>query len=95
MDTPAPVIVERSRWIAAPPDRVWAVLTEPRLIRRWMEVEPSLDDETPLQAGRRLAWRDASGRPYLVGTVIVCALQRRLVLELADASWSRPAAPGE
>lgn len=52
MDTPAPVIVEKSRWIEAPPERVWAALTQPRLIRRWMEVEPSLDADA-------LTWRDA------------------------------------
>jgi len=91
----SPVVLTIERQIPASASRVWAALTTPHLMRRWMLVPPCFASEAALRPGDRLEWHDDEDRPYLVGTVVTCEPEARLTVALQDRSWSRPAASGE
>lgn len=95
MSASPPLVVKTSHTVAAPARAVWAALTTPFLMQRWMLVPASVVPEAPLAPGSRIEWRDDAGEPYLAGTVTVCDPERRLTVELQDRSWPRPARAGE
>lgn len=95
MSACAPLLVKTSHAVAAPARTVWAALTTPALMQRWMLVPASVVPDAPLALGSRIEWRDDAGEPYLAGTVTVCEPERRLTVELQDRSWPRPAHAGE
>ncbi|MCA1925225.1 MAG: SRPBCC domain-containing protein [Thiobacillus sp.] len=95
MSPPAPLVLALQRTVAAPARAVWAALTTPAMMQRWMLVPASVVPDAPLAPGSRIEWRDDDGKPYLVGTVTVCEPARRLTVELQDRSWPRLARAGE
>jgi uncharacterized protein YndB with AHSA1/START domain len=91
-----PLIVRRSIDIAAEPSRVWEIIVSPALWPKWMKVRPALDPgQTAIDVGSEVQWKNEQGQTYLTGTVTTLDRESRLVLELADVSWPRSAAPGE
>ncbi|MFN3994877.1 MAG: SRPBCC domain-containing protein [Tabrizicola flagellatus] len=95
MTTPASAVLTSQQMVAAPASAVWAALTTPDLMQRWMLVPAAIVPNAPLAPGALVEWRDADQNPYLVGTVTACDAGRRLTVELQDRSWPRPARPGE
>ncbi len=95
MSAAAPLVAKTSHTVAAPARAVWAALTTPAMMQRWMLVPASVVPDAPLAPGSRIEWRDDAGEPYLVGTVTVCEPARRLTVDLQDRSWPRPARAGE
>jgi uncharacterized protein YndB with AHSA1/START domain len=89
------LVVKKSIAIGAPVAKVWQVITSPEAMKRWMLVEPDLDEDQPFGLGSKVRWKDETGKPYLVGTVVTFEPARNLVLELQDVSWKRPAGPRE
>lgn len=91
-----PLIVRRNIDIAAEPSRVWNIIVSPALWSKWMMVPPALEpDQTTIDIGSEVKWRNERSETYLTGTVTALDFERRLVLELDDVSWTRRAAPGE
>ncbi|MFO0683876.1 MAG: SRPBCC domain-containing protein [Sandaracinus sp.] len=75
--------------IAAPPDRVWAALTDPEALRRWMADEHApLEIELDPVVGGRAVFRRASPEPIEArGVVTALEPMRRLAYtHLADIS---------
>lgn len=95
MSAPVPLVLTSSCRVAAPAREVWVALTTPALMQRWMLVPASVVPDAPLMSGSRIEWRDAHQLPYLVGSVTVCEIGRRLMVELHDRSWPRQASEGE
>ena len=87
--------VKRSIEIKAPAAKVWQIITSPSAMKRWMLVEPKVDESRPLGLKSKIRWTDERGKPYLAGLVVRFETGRRLVLELADVSWRRRAKAGE
>lgn len=59
-------------------------------------VPPALEPgQTELGIGSQVQWKNERGETYLTGTVTTLDRERRVVLELDDASWQRRPAPGE
>lgn len=72
-----PFTLERS--YAAPPEKVWAHLTEPALMAQWFCPNPSLETACTLDVRPGGAWRCAMG-PYVVsGEYVEVAAPTRLV----------------
>ena len=91
-----PLIVRRSIDIAAEPSRVWDIIVSPALWPKWMMVPPALEpDQTAIDIGSKVKWKNEHGETYLTGTVTTLDRESCLVLELDDVSWTRSAAPGE
>ncbi len=91
-----PLIARRSIDIAAAPSRVWDIIVSPALWPKWMMVPPALEpDQTAIDIGSEVKWKNEHDRTYLTGTVTTLDRESRLVLELDDVSWTRSAAPGE
>ena len=86
--------VHKTIVIHKPVHDVWSVIVSPDRMKDWMLVAPEIDD-APIELGSKVKWLDESGTPYLTGTVTVFRPHSRLVLELDDVSWTRPARPGE
>lgn len=95
MSAPVPLVLTSSCRVAAPARAVWAALTTPALMQRWMLVPASVVPDAPLLPGSRIEWRDSHQMPYLVGTVTVCEPVHRLMMELQDRSWLRQARAGD
>jgi uncharacterized protein YndB with AHSA1/START domain len=94
--TNEPLIARRNIDIAAEPSRVWDIIVSPALWSKWMMVPPALEpDQTTINIGSKVKWRNEHGETYLTGTVTTLDPERCLVLELDDVSWTRRAAPGE
>ena len=91
-----PLIVRRNIDIAAEPSSVWNIIVSPALWPKWMMVPPALEpDQTTIDIGSKVKWKNEHGETYLTGTVTTLDRERCLVLELDDVSWTRSAAPGE
>jgi uncharacterized protein YndB with AHSA1/START domain len=91
-----PLIVRRNIDIAAKASRVWEIIVSPAFWSKWMMVPPALEpDQTTIDIGSKVKWRNEHGETYLTGTVTTLDRESRLVLELDDVSWTRKAAPGE
>ena len=91
-----PLIARRSIDIAAAPSKVWDVIVSPALWPEWMMVPPALEpDQTAIDIGSKVKWKNEDGETYLTGTVTTLDRESCLVLELDDVSWPRSAAPGE
>jgi uncharacterized protein YndB with AHSA1/START domain len=70
--------------IAAPPARVWAVLTEPGFTRQYMFGCEAVTDWRP---GSPLDWRgtwEGEARTFVVGHVVACEPPRHLAYTTAD-----------
>jgi uncharacterized protein YndB with AHSA1/START domain len=94
--TNEPLIVRRNIDIAAKPSKVWNIIVSPALWSKWMKVPPALEpDQTAIDIGSKVKWRNEHGETYLTGTVTTLDRESCFVLELHDVSWTRPAAPGE
>ena len=89
------LVVRKAADIHAPPAKVWEIIVSPQALKRWMLVEPVVEDGQPLHSGSKVLWKDDSGKTYLTGTVTAFEPARKLVLELDDVSWTRKARPGE
>ena len=91
-----PLIARRSIDIAAARSKVWNVIVSPALWPEWMMVPPALEpDQTGIDIGSKVKWKNEDGETYLTGTVAILDRESCLVLELEDVSWPRSAAPGE
>lgn len=93
------LIVRKSIEICAPASKVWNIIVSPNTWNQWMLVPPEVveekDDKQQLRAGSKVLWKDESGNAYLTGIVTAFELNKKFVLELQDASWTRKAKPGE
>ena len=87
--------VKRAIQIQATAAEVWEFIVSPSAMKRWMLVEPVVDESVPLALGSRVVWADDTGKPYLTGTVTMFVPGKRLVLDLSDVSWRRQAKAGE
>ncbi|HZB14779.1 MAG TPA: SRPBCC family protein [Chryseolinea sp.] len=91
-----PLIVKRNIDIAAEASTVWDIIVSPAFWSKWMMVPPALEpDQTTIDIGSEVKWRNEHGETYLTGTVTTLDRESCLVLELDDVSWTRRAAPGE
>jgi uncharacterized protein YndB with AHSA1/START domain len=89
------LIVKKSIAINAPARKVWDIIVSPKMWEKWMLVAPELEGGNTLKIGSKIAWKNESGKAYLIGTVISFEPEKKLVFELADISWPRKAKPGE
>jgi uncharacterized protein YndB with AHSA1/START domain len=89
------IFVEKSIEIEAPPPKVWEIIVSPDRWAGWMLVVPEVGRAERLEQGSQVQWKDEHGKVYLTGAVLVLEPNRKLVLELQDVSWPRPAEPGE
>jgi uncharacterized protein YndB with AHSA1/START domain len=91
-----PLMVRRSIDIAAAPSKVWEIIVSPALWSKWMMKPPALEpDQTAIDIGTEVKWKNERGETYLTGTVTTLDRENCLVLELDDVSWKRSAASGE
>lgn len=89
------LVVRKSVRVKAPVAVVWKTVTSPDAMKQWMLVEPALEGDHPVREGTEIRWKDTDGKVYLAATVVSCEPNRRLVLSLKDASWTRKAHPDE
>src|SRR6266699_1275706 len=87
--------VKRAIQIQATAAKVWEIIVSPSAMKRWMLVEPVVDESVPFALGSRVVLAHDTGKPYLTGTVTMFVPGKRLVLDLSDVSWRRQAKAGE
>ncbi len=91
----APVVLSLSRIVTARKSEIWAALTTPALMQRWMLVPASVVPDAPLEIGSRIEWYGDDQEPYLIGKVTTCQFENCLAVQLQDRSWPRLARNGE
>jgi uncharacterized protein YndB with AHSA1/START domain len=81
------LVVEKSIDIAAPPSKVWAVLTKPEFTKEWATMFGAAGPiESDWSPGSRVAWRNAEGKVYVQGKVMDVETDRCLRFTVRDVN---------
>jgi len=77
--------------IDAPVSKVWEIVTKPSHIKQWEDFVGDYGDDSPLEVGREIIWKD--GEDHLKGMVTGLEPLTLIRVSFRDSTWERAIPP--